>query len=1069
MKHYSLFLGALIASCFLFSCTPKEEEVAVSSVNISQPAAEMIVGETVRLSATITPRNATDRDIIWASSKQSVATIDKSGLVTAIAEGTSNITASAGGKIGTCVVTVSKKVIAVSSIELNKADLALVEEEEFTLVATVKPDDATDKTVFWSSSDSSVATVAEGKVKAHKEGTAIITAKAGDKTASCSVTVAKKVIAVTSVSLNITTLSLTKGQTETLIASVKPDDATDKTVTWTSSNSNVVSVDNGKVIAMGGGSATVIAKAGEVEATCNVTVTVPVSSVSLDKSTLSLVEGEESTLNVTVNPDDATDKTVIWTSSNSAIATVENGNVKALKEGSATITASVGDKSATCVVSVSKLVIPVASITLNKTSLNLIKGQTETLTATVDPVDATDKTISWSSSEATIASVTQSGVVTALKGGTVIITATAGEKTATCSVIITVPVQSVSLDKSSITLEEGETTTLVATISPNDADDKIINWTSSNTAIATVSDVGLVKAIGEGETTITASVGGKSASCKVTVSKKVIPVTSITLNKTTLSMKKGETATLTATVSPSDATDKNITWTSSDVSIASVTQNGLVTANKSGAATITAKAGDKTASCLVTVTVPVTSISLNETNLSLDKGQSFTLVATVKPDDATDPTVIWSSSDTDIVSVDQAGRVKALSGGEATITAKAESQSAKCVVNVANGTVSVSEILNLSNGATFESDISLVTAVTGLGFIITDGTKAVYVYTPVGSSYYGLVSVGDIVKLSGSKTMYNDVHEVINLTSLSVISRGNAVVYPIPKDITSRIQYYSSSEAEFITFTGTLVMSGNYYNIEIDGVSSSVLQGSIVRPSPELNAASFNGCMIRITGYFNGLSSQSKFLDIVATSIIKLGDSNAVDLGLSVKWASFNVGASSPEEYGSRFAWGETNPKSTFSWENYKWARGYEGTLTKYNNNSSYGVTDGKTTLDLSDDAANAAWGGSWRMPTLAEVEELLNPDNCLWTWTMKNGVYGYLVKSKKAGYTTKSIFIPAEGLKFGDSYYNVQERGYFWTSTLYTDVPNRAYIVFFDSGEIGHLFNGAARAYGLAVRPVTE
>lgn len=278
MKHYSLFLGALIASCFLFSCTQKEEEVAVSSVNVSQPTAEMIVGETVKLSATITPSNATNKDIVWASSKQSVATVDRSGLVTAIAEGTSNITASAGGKIGTCVVMVSKRVIVVSSIELNKTNLDLVEEEEFTLVATVKPDDATDKTVSWSSSDPSVATVAEGKVKALKEGTATITAKAGEKSTTCSLTVEKKVIAVESVSLNKETLELTKGQSETLIATVKPDDATDKTVIWTTDSENIAVNQEGLVTAFALGTAviTVTTTDGAHSAKCEVSVSTPI-------------------------------------------------------------------------------------------------------------------------------------------------------------------------------------------------------------------------------------------------------------------------------------------------------------------------------------------------------------------------------------------------------------------------------------------------------------------------------------------------------------------------------------------------------------------------------------------------------------------------------------------------------------------------------------------------------------------------------------------------------------------------------------------------------------------------
>lgn len=153
----------------------------------------MIVGETVQLSATVLPSNATEKTLSWASSKQSVATVSGSGLVTALAEGSSTITVSVGGKLATCQVTVEKKVISVTSVTLDKTELTLKEGEEANLVATVKPDDATDKTVTWKSSDTSIVSVTnEGKVSAVKEGTATITASSGDKTASCKVTVKPK-------------------------------------------------------------------------------------------------------------------------------------------------------------------------------------------------------------------------------------------------------------------------------------------------------------------------------------------------------------------------------------------------------------------------------------------------------------------------------------------------------------------------------------------------------------------------------------------------------------------------------------------------------------------------------------------------------------------------------------------------------------------------------------------------------------------------------------------------------------------------------------------------------------
>ena len=205
-----------------------------------------------------------------------------------------------------------------------------------------------------------------------------------------------------------------------------------------------------------------------------------------------------------------------------------------------------------------------------------------------------------------------------------------------------------------------------------------------------------------------------------------------------------------------------------------------------------------------------------------------------------------------------------------------------------------------------------------------------------------------------------------------------------------------------------------------------------------------------------------------------------VDLGLSVKWATFNIGATAPEEYGDYFAWGETEPyyeagyaqespqahwkdgKSVgYYWPSYKYCNGSYNTMTKYCNNSSYGnngFTDKKTTLEKSDDIARFKWGGSWRMPTKAEFTELLN--NCTWTWTTQNGVNGYKVTSKKSGYTDRSIFLPAAGYRYNPGGLNdVGSGGY------YTDYPNEAWFLNFLSG--GRSTYDYYRYRGLSVRPV--
>ena len=189
-----------------------------------------------------------------------------------------------------------------------------------------------------------------------------------------------------------------------------------------------------------------------------------------------------------------------------------------------------------------------------------------------------------------------------------------------------------------------------------------------------------------------------------------------------------------------------------------------------------------------------------------------------------------------------------------------------------------------------------------------------------------------------------------------------------------------------------------------------------------------------------------------------------VDLGLSVKWATCNVGANKPEDYGDYFAWGEVEPKDIYDWcTTYKYCNGSVFSLKKYCNKSSYGnngFTDNKTQLDLSDDAARVNWGGSWRMPTDAEWTELR--EQCTWTWTTQNGVYGRKVTSKTNG---NSIFLPAAGYSSLSSVLSAGSYGYYWSSSLYTGSPDDALGVFFSSSKVDR---GRIDRYGgQSVRPV--
>lgn len=191
-----------------------------------------------------------------------------------------------------------------------------------------------------------------------------------------------------------------------------------------------------------------------------------------------------------------------------------------------------------------------------------------------------------------------------------------------------------------------------------------------------------------------------------------------------------------------------------------------------------------------------------------------------------------------------------------------------------------------------------------------------------------------------------------------------------------------------------------------------------------------------------------------------------VDLGLSVKWAICNIGATSPEEYGNYFAWGETKPKTKYDWSTYKYCNGTSDIMTKYCIDSHCGIVDSKSTLELNDDAAQVNWGGGWRIPTESEIEELKNASNCTWTWSNHNGVNGYKVTSKKNG---NSIFIPAAGTCTDNNIKNVGKEAGYWSSSLCLSYYNNynAGRLYLDSYEIGFKYSNRNR--GLTIRAVCQ
>lgn len=340
--------------------------------------------------------------------------------------------------------------------------------------------------------------------------------------------------------------------------------------------------------------------------------TVGCSSISLDSIVVDPVElilevNETQQLTLATIPEDADVDDIVWSSSDSQVAEVDqNGNITAIAPGTATITAAAnnGEKTAVCTVTVPS--VPVSGLSMDET-LYVRVGSAYQITPEIFPGNATDKRVSWSSSAEDIAEVKQDGTITAIAPGTAVITAITadGEHAANCSVTVIIPAGGLTLDRKTLNLSGNSTAQLSATVTPAEAN-QTVTWTSSDKAVATVSASGLVTGAGAGEASITVTTlcGEHTDVCTVTVTP--VKVSSVTLNRSSLSILTGESAQFTASVSPASASNKSVTWQSSNPSVASINSSGKLSALAPGTTAITATTADggKTASCTVKVTAP---------------------------------------------------------------------------------------------------------------------------------------------------------------------------------------------------------------------------------------------------------------------------------------------------------------------------------------------------------------------------------------------------------------------------------------------------------------------------------
>ena len=485
-----------------------------------------------------------------------------------------------------------------------------------------------------------------------------------------------------------TALTIGVGETKQLSAINLKNDSVTSAVHWESDNAAVVSVDyNGLITGVSDGTANikVTSADGKYRATCAVTVSSVLLGINFETPTMEIEKGSQVTLNVILSPANITNVTLNWVTGDPKIATVSNGVVTAVGNGTTSIIVSDADQKYATVCTIT-VVTTVTDLELDEHMVMLSKGTSHQLNATLLPEGASDTAVTWKSSNTDVATVSNDGTVTAIAGGAAIITATsANGKTDSCNIVVTSPVEGVTLDTEELVLNVGQVQLLIATILPIDANNQEMVWSSSDLSVVTVDGNGAVNALKTGTAVITVTTveGYFTASCNVTVKNAV---TEITFDSEGSDLEQGKTLQLTPILTPEDADEPILTWTTSDPAIATVDENGLVTAVGLGDAVITVTTENG-----VTASYNIHVIELEifiekivvESILTVKVADPFKLAISLIPTNTTEGYTI-TSADPSIVRVSSDGTLIPIKAGGTiiTITSKSGNVSAKCGIYV---------------------------------------------------------------------------------------------------------------------------------------------------------------------------------------------------------------------------------------------------------------------------------------------------------------------------------------------------------------------------------------------------
>ena len=679
-----------------------------------------------------------------------------------------------------------------------------------------------------------------------------------------------------------------------------------------------------------------------------------------------------------------------------------------------------------------------------------------------------------------------------------------------------IAVTGIALDRVKVTLTEGETTTLVPTVTPVDATDKSVTWSSSNQAVATVSD-GVISALRAGTAVITAKTndGGITATCTVTVD---IAMAAVTGAATHISCRNAEIAGK-ANLPGTTATDLTfgvLYSTNSGVLLGSATQIQAKSFDSDYNFTVNTEVlepettyyyrsyisqnneityGDTKSFKTLAVSSMIQTLEATEIdagvatlNATLDltdcKYDAIEYGFKLTPKDGTEGSYkandlsnkAYSYKVETLVRDRQYDVVAYVTLDGRTYTAESKSFTTQLI----KANIALNEVSNITE---FKATISGKLNVESLGQfsrsaklyyrdsngtaedLKASGTAKVLTLNSDGNFSLTLQDLE-----SGKDYYYAVIATVDGVSIQSEVESFTTADYSVDVRTNNASKITSNVNDAIATLNGTLLVTSIeslstdvwfLYSEAVSTIDALSLVGITVKSS--LSGSSFSANIsdlkFETTYYYVACAKvHNRIIYGYVKSFTTTPEPRptAVDMGLSVKWGSFNIGATKPEEYGDYYAWGEIQTKSEYNWTTYKFCRGSQSKVTKYCTRSDYGVYDNKIVLEKEDDVAAQKLGDNWRMATSAEWKELINTANCTWTWTTVNSIEGYRVKSKKTG---KTIFIPT---------FKEYLKGNYWSSSLYTSEPDQA-VCYYTTSSSGPEFNHDYRCLGQFVRPVSD